>query len=125
MLRDLSAAGVELAIDDFGTGYSSFSRLQQLPVSRVKIDRCFVHDIPNNKGNCAIARAIISVAHDLGIAVVAEGVETHEQVVFLSEAGCDILQGYYIGRPAPFERIHQRPSQDKLITVEAELEAAV
>ena len=125
MLRDLSAAGVELAIDDFGTGYSSFSRLQQLPVSRVKIDRCFVQDIPNNKGNCAIARAIISVAHDLGIAVVAEGVETHEQVVFLSEAGCDILQGYYIGRPAPFERIHQRPSQDKLITLEAELEAAV
>jgi len=108
MLHDLKEAGIVLAIDDFGTGYSSFSRLQQLPVSRVKIDRSFVQDIPANQNNCAITRAIISVAHDLGIEVVAEGVETHKQALFLSEIGCDVLQGYYLGRPKSFEKIANR-----------------
>ncbi len=111
-LHELRAAGIDLAIDDFGTGYSSFSRLQQLPVSRVKIDRCFVHDIPTNQGNCSIVKAIISVAHDLGVEVVAEGVETHEQAIFLSQAGCDVLQGYYIGRPDTFQTLlHKTPLQ--------------
>lgn len=100
ILDDLREAGVALAIDDFGTGYSSFSRLQKLPVSRVKIDRCFVHDIPENQSNCAIVKAIISVAHDLGIEVVAEGVETYKHARFLNTVACDVLQGYYIGRPS-------------------------
>ena len=100
ILDELREAGVSLAIDDFGTGYSSFSRLQKLPVSRVKIDRCFVHDIPENQSNCAIVKAIISVAHDLGIEVVAEGVETPKHARYLNTVGCDVLQGYYIGRPS-------------------------
>lgn len=108
MLRDLRAAGVELAIDDFGTGYSSFSRLQQLPVSRVKIDRSFIQDIPKNQSNCSIVNAIISVAHEIGIDVVAEGVETLQQAEFLRDTGCDIIQGYYLGRPCTFEEINHR-----------------
>lgn len=110
VLQDLCKAGVELAIDDFGTGYSSFSRLQQLPVTRLKIDRSFVHDIPENPGNCSIVRAMLSVAHELGIDVVAEGVETHRQAMFLSEIGCDVLQGYYIGKPATFQQIKDKAS---------------
>ncbi len=105
ILQDLRDAGVDLAIDDFGTGYSSFSRLQQLPVTRVKIDRSFVHDVPGNVNNATIAKAIIAVAHDLGIEVVAEGVETPQQASFLSDATCDVLQGYHVGRPCTFAQI--------------------
>lgn len=108
MLHSLRDEGVALAIDDFGTGYSSFSRLQKLPVTRVKIDRSFVHDIPTNQSNCSIVSAIISVAHVLGIEVVAEGVESHKQALFLSEAGCDVLQGYYVGRPQAFDNIGKK-----------------
>jgi len=114
-LEDLRQAGISIAIDDFGTGYSSFSRLQQLPVSRVKIDRSFIQNIPTNRSNCSISRAMISVAHDLGIEVVAEGVETHQQALFLSEAGCDVLQGYYVGKPKAFS---QMTNKAKLRTVE-------
>lgn len=113
MLQDLRAAGVDLAIDDFGTGYSSFSRLQKLPVTRVKIDRSFVQDIPDNHSNCSIVKAIISVAHELGIEVVAEGVETRQQLEFLKAAACDILQGYYVGRPCTFEQINENASFNK------------
>lgn len=119
MLEDLREIGVALAIDDFGTGYSSFSRLQRLPVTRVKIDRSFIQDIPANQNNCSITGAIISVAHDLGIEVVAEGVETHKQALFLSEIGCDVLQGYYLGRPQPFKKIANRAAF-KTVQVEAE-----
>lgn len=120
-LEVLRQAGVSLAIDDFGTGYSSFSRLQQLPVSRVKIDRSFIQNIPTNQSNCCISRAMISVAHDLGIEVVAEGVETHQQALFLSEAGCDVLQGYYVGRPKAF---NQMTNKARLRTVEETEEVA-
>lgn len=105
MLSELRRSGVDLAIDDFGTGYSSFSRLQQLPVSRIKIDRSFVEGIPHDKNNCCIVKAVIYVAHTMGIETVAEGVETHEQAIYLSEAGCDTLQGYYVGRPNSFDKI--------------------
>ena len=120
MLEDLRDAGVALAIDDFGTGYSSFSRLQSLPVSRVKIDRSFVQDIPANQNSCSITHAIISVAHELGIEVVAEGVETHKQALFLSEIGCDVLQGYYLGRPKSFKEIASKATF-KTDTEEVEL----
>ena len=119
MLEDLREAGVAIAIDDFGTGYSSFSRLQRLPITRVKIDRSFVHDIPGNQNNCSITQAIISVAHELGIEVVAEGVETHKQALFLSEIGCDVLQGYYLGRPTSFKDI-PRKAEFKTVIEEAE-----
>ena len=119
MLQDLRDTGIALAIDDFGTGYSSFSRLQRLPVSRVKIDRSFVQDIPANQNNCSITSAIISVAHELGIEVVAEGVETHKQALHLSEAGCDVLQGYYLGRPVSFKKIAGKAAF-RTVTPEAE-----
>jgi EAL domain-containing protein (putative c-di-GMP-specific phosphodiesterase class I) len=93
--------GVVLAIDDFGTGYSSLSYLRRFPIHRVKIDRSFVSEIPGNADDCALTAAIISMAHSLRMEVVAEGVETDEQLVFLRERGCDMLQGYLLGHPMP------------------------
>ncbi len=97
-LRDL---GVSLAMDDFGTGYSSLSYLRRLPFDKVKIDRSFISELTSNPSDAALARSIISMAHDLGIAVVAEGVETPEQCQFLRRHGCDLIQGYLYSRPLP------------------------
>jgi diguanylate cyclase (GGDEF)-like protein len=94
---------VRIAIDDFGTGYSSFHRLKSLPVETLKIDQTFIAGIPGAREDMAISAALISLAHDLGITVTAEGVETAEQVAFLREHGCDEAQGYYFGRPVPAE----------------------
>jgi diguanylate cyclase (GGDEF)-like protein len=94
---------VRIAIDDFGTGYSSFHRLKSLPVETLKIDQTFIAGIPGAREDMAISAALISLAHDLGITVTAEGVETAEQVAFLQEHGCDEAQGYYFGRPVPAE----------------------
>jgi diguanylate cyclase (GGDEF)-like protein len=94
---------VRIAIDDFGTGYSSFHRLKSLPVETLKIDQTFIAGIPGAREDMAISAALISLAHDLGISVTAEGVETAEQVAFLREHGCDEAQGYYFGRPVPAE----------------------
>lgn len=101
-LRTLSALrqrGIQITIDDFGTGYSSLSRLRGLPISRLKIDRSFVGGIVRNSDDRSIATAIISMAHDLGLEVVSEGVETEEQAEFLRENHCDLLQGYHLARP--------------------------
>ena len=98
-LRDL---GVSVAIDDFGTGYSSLSYLQKLPVSRVKIDQSFVHGITDHsQGTLPLIRAIVDLAHGLGLTVLAEGVETERQLEALATAGCDLVQGYLIHRPEP------------------------
>jgi diguanylate cyclase (GGDEF)-like protein len=98
-LRDL---GVSVAIDDFGTGYSSLSYLQKLPVSRVKIDQSFVHGITDHsQGTLPLIRAIVDLAHGLGLTVLAEGVETELQFEALASAGCDLVQGYLIHRPEP------------------------
>jgi diguanylate cyclase (GGDEF)-like protein len=99
LLHSLQAAGIHLSIDDFGTGYSSMSYLKRFPIDQLKIDRSFVHDVPGDGE--AIATAIIAMAHSLGLTVVAEGVETADQLAFLREAGCDIMQGYYFARPMP------------------------
>jgi len=100
-LHRLHALGVGLALDDFGTGHAALLHLKQYPVSRLKIDRTFVHDIGVDPEGAAIARAIISLGRSLGIEVVAEGVETEAQLAFLSEHGCDFVQGFLFARPMP------------------------
>jgi EAL domain-containing protein (putative c-di-GMP-specific phosphodiesterase class I) len=102
-MRQLRAAGIRLSLDDFGTGYSSLSYLQSFPVNNLKIDRAFVKPLPQS--GQPIVTAIISMAHSFGIAVVAEGVEEPAQLAWLTDAGCDIVQGYLTGKPMPFERI--------------------
>lgn len=102
-MRQLRAAGIRLSLDDFGTGYSSLSYLQAFPVNNLKIDRAFVNPLPRD--GQPIVTAIISMAHSFGIAVVAEGVEEPAQLAWLSDAGCDIVQGYLTGRPMSLEGI--------------------
>ena len=100
-LTDLKALGVRIAIDDFGTGYSSLGRLNRLPIDRIKIDRSFVRGLPENAGHAAIARAIVMLAQTLGLATIAEGVETTAQRDFLTALGCEELQGLLFGAPRP------------------------
>jgi diguanylate cyclase (GGDEF)-like protein/PAS domain S-box-containing protein len=102
-LRRLRALGIGLAIDDFGTGYSSLAYLKRFPLDVLKIDRGFIADIPNQADDMEIASAIIAMGHSLGILVLAEGVETPEQLAFLSDRGCNLYQGYLRSRPVPPE----------------------
>ena len=103
VLRRLKEMGVRLAIDDFGVGYSSLSYLKRFPIDTLKIDKSFVSDIRVDSNDTAIAAAIIGMAHNLHLDVVAEGVEKAEQIAFLCEHACDILQGYYFSRPVTAE----------------------
>ncbi len=104
-LEQLRGIGVYLSIDDFGTGYSSMNYLKRFDVRALKIDKSFISGLPQDSENAAITRAIIAMAHGLKMAVVAEGVETDEQLVLLEQYGCDMVQGYYLGHPAPHESI--------------------
>jgi EAL domain-containing protein (putative c-di-GMP-specific phosphodiesterase class I) len=101
----LKAQGVQISIDDFGTGYSSLSYLKKLPIDSLKIDRSFVRDIPEDRDDVEIASTIITMARGLGLGVVAEGIETREQLEFLKALGCDRGQGYFLVRPQPAEQI--------------------
>ena len=100
-LQALSSMGMRFAIDDFGTGYSSLTYLKRFPINILKIDKAFVHDITVNLDDAAIVRAIITMAHSLGMKTVAEGVETREQLDFLRTQGCDYAQGFYFSPPLP------------------------
>jgi len=99
ILKKFKSLGIKISLDDFGTGYSSLSYLKSLPVDRLKIDRSFVMDIPRDKDDVAIVKTIISLAKNLELDVIAEGVETQEQVDMLLEEGCYIIQGYYFAKP--------------------------
>lgn len=103
ILRRLKSLGVKIALDDFGTGYSSLSYLQSFPFDKIKIDKSFVWMIEKNPQSAAIIRAIVGLGRGLSMHIIAEGVETLEQLTFLSEEGCNALQGYLIGRPYPIE----------------------
>jgi diguanylate cyclase (GGDEF)-like protein len=112
-LRALDAMGVKIAMDDFGTGYSSLSYLWRFPFHKVKIDRAFVLHLVDDAKVQLIVRSIVSLARSLGLRVNAEGVETDEQLKLLQELGCDELQGFLLGRPAPLEQLlHTLPSEN-------------
>jgi diguanylate cyclase (GGDEF)-like protein/PAS domain S-box-containing protein len=105
IMKDLQSAGVGFAIDDFGTGYSSLSALKSLPVSRLKIDQSFVRNLADDEDDRTIAAAVISLGQKLNMKVIAEGVETDEQVAFLRDNNCDEMQGYHFSRPTSCDKI--------------------
>jgi EAL domain-containing protein (putative c-di-GMP-specific phosphodiesterase class I) len=110
ILRELHDLGLRLALDDFGSGYSSLSRLREMPMDTLKIDRAFLREVPENPEAAAIVTAILSLARALGRYVVAEGVETEAQRQFLVEQACPLVQGYLLARPMPVEEVEQRMS---------------
>ncbi len=107
-LQALHGLGVHISIDDFGTGYSSLAYLKRFPAQTVKIDRSFVNGLPVDRDDAAITQAVIAMAHSLGLAVVAESVETQAQLDFLRRLACDEVQGYFIGRPMPAAQLQAR-----------------
>lgn len=100
-MRELAAMGIRLSIDDFGTGYSSLAALKRFPIHTLKIDQSFVKDVTRNTNDAAISESILALAHTMNLTVVAEGIETREQLAFFLEKGCEIGQGYFFSRPVP------------------------
>jgi EAL domain-containing protein (putative c-di-GMP-specific phosphodiesterase class I) len=103
MMRDLRAMGVSISLDDFGTGYSALSYLNRYPLDTLKLDRCFVRDIDTDPAAAGVASAVVSLAHHLGMKVIAEGVDLEAQREILTEWGCDALQGFLVSAARPIE----------------------
>jgi EAL domain-containing protein (putative c-di-GMP-specific phosphodiesterase class I) len=99
ILSELKEMNIQLAVDDFGTGYSSLGYLRRFPIHRLKIDRSFIDYVPMSQHDATITRAIVSLAHNLNLNVIAEGVETQAQLAFLADTGCEEIQGYLLSRP--------------------------
>jgi EAL domain-containing protein (putative c-di-GMP-specific phosphodiesterase class I) len=108
LLHQLKALGVKIAIDDFGTGYASLGYLRQLPIDTLKIDASFIRNIHETPQNQIILKHVIPMAHDLGLQVIAEGVETTEEMQLLQDYACDQIQGYWVGPPAVAAELAQR-----------------
>ena len=119
MLKELRALGLSISIDDFGTGYSSLAYLKRFPLNTLKIDRSFIQDITQNTDDQEITRAIIAMGQNLGLKVLAEGVETEQQVSILRDSGCDYIQGYYYSRPLPAAQLANYLKQENLLCADS------
>jgi EAL domain-containing protein (putative c-di-GMP-specific phosphodiesterase class I) len=117
MMNEISALGIKLSLDDFGTGYSSLSYLKRFPINTLKIDRSFVIHIPEDGNDCAIAGAIVSMSKQLKHNVIAEGVESLDQLAFLRSLGCDEIQGYLFSPPLPAEKFEAIVREGKKLPV--------
>jgi EAL domain-containing protein (putative c-di-GMP-specific phosphodiesterase class I) len=117
ILQGLRALGIQLALDDFGTGFSSLRHLQQYPINALKSDQSFIRNIATNERDATITRTVIAMAHSLGLRILAEGVETQEQLDFLREHGCEEVQGFIVSQPLPPEQFIK--FVDKHIATEA------
>nr|WP_295714036.1 EAL domain-containing protein [uncultured Halomonas sp.] len=111
LINQLNAMGIKVALDDFGTGFSSLSYLRDLPIHKIKLDRAFIKDITTDKRNAAIVQGIITMSHQLGLLVVAEGIEELKQQQDLVRRHCNLLQGFHFARPMPLEAVMQLPDQ--------------
>ena len=105
LLAEFAELGIRVALDDFGTGYSSLNHLRSFPGASIKIDRSFIRNLCHERHDAAIVRSLIVMAHSLDLTVIAEGVETAEQLAFLRDNQCDTIQGYFVGRPIPVEDV--------------------
>ena len=112
-LQELKALGIRLSIDDFGTGYSSLSYLKQLPITKLKIDRSFVAHIAHDTEDVAIIRAIMALADNLGLEIIAEGIENKRQEAFLKTQHCQYGQGFYYSHPLPAAQVEKYLKQNK------------
>jgi diguanylate cyclase (GGDEF)-like protein len=124
-LERLSRIGLTLSVDDFGTGYSSLANLKRLPVDVIKIDKSFVMDMAIDSSDAAIVRSTIDLAHNLGLRVVAEGVESHQAWTRLTELGCDLAQGFYVSRPLPASDLGRLLQERAAAEAEAEAESSL
>jgi EAL domain-containing protein (putative c-di-GMP-specific phosphodiesterase class I) len=110
-LQNLKAMGIQIAIDDFGCGHSSLSYLKRLPIDHVKIDQSFVRDLATDPNDAAIVGSVVAMTRELNLKVVAEGVETEEQLAFLKDRRCDLVQGFLFSQPMPADDVESMIAQ--------------